>query len=165
MSTKHRPIASTLGFIFSKDRQSVLMVHRTFRADDENLGLYNGIGGKLERNEDVLTGMKREIREETGLTVHSLHLRGTLCWADFGPKKEDWLAFIFVIDAWEGEPFKTNEEGTLSWVPVEALSTLPMWAGDRLFLPLVFDENPRIFHGFMRYAGDEPVAWHYFREG
>ena len=49
----HKPIVSTLGFILSTDRKSVLMVHRTYRDDDENLGKYNGIGGKLERDEDV----------------------------------------------------------------------------------------------------------------
>lgn len=158
-NTLHKPIASTLGFILSKDRKSVLMVHRVFRKDDENLGRYNGIGGKLERDEDVASGMIREIREETGLVVRSLTLRGTLCWADFGPRKQDWLAFVFRVENWEGEPRATNEEGTLHWVPVADLEKLPMWAGDRLFLPLVFDGDPRIFHGFMRYDGDVPAEW------
>jgi len=157
--TPHKPIASTLGFILSQDRKSVLMVHRTFRKDDENLGLYNGIGGKLERDEDVASGMIREIREETGLTATSLRLRGTLCWADFGPRKQDWLAFVFLVESWEGAPRAANEEGTLHWIPVADLGGLPMWAGDRLFLPLVFDDDPRIFHGYMRYAGDVPAEW------
>ncbi|MGI5870000.1 MAG: NUDIX hydrolase [Kiritimatiellia bacterium] len=161
--TPHKPIASTLGFILSPDRQSVLMVHRVFRRDDENLGLYNGIGGKLERGEDVAAGMIREIREETGLVATSLKLRGTLSWADFGPRKQDWLAFVFLVEDWTGEPAATNEEGTLHWVPVAELDALPMWAGDRLFLPLVFDGDPRLFHGYMRYEGDAPAEWRYTR--
>ena len=156
---RYTPIASVLGFILSPDRRSVLMVHRTYRQDDENLGKYNGIGGKLERGEDVASGMRREIREETGLEVASMTLRGTLCWADFGPKREDWLAFVFLIDAFSGEPQRDNEEGTLHWIPLAELDALPMWAGDRLFLPMVFDGDPGVFHGFMRYEGDSPVAW------
>ncbi len=160
---RHRPIASTLAYILSPDRSKVLLVHRTFRLDDENLGKYNGIGGKLERNEDVQTGMRREIREETGLEATSMQLRGTLAWADFGPHKEDWLAFVFLVDGYEGTPFSENEEGTLSWEPVDRLGELPMWKGDRLFLPLVFDGDERPFHGYMRYEGDEPVEWRWSR--
>ena len=159
----HKPIVSTLGFILSADRKSVLMVHRTYRGDDENLGKYNGIGGKLERDEDVASGMIREIREETGLQATSMTLRGTVCWADFGPKKQDWLAFIFVVDGYTGTVAADNEEGTLQWVPLDRLPELPMWPGDRLFLPLVFDDDSRLFHGFMRYSDDTPVAWHYER--
>lgn len=159
----HKPIASTLGFILSQDKNFVLMVHRTYREWDENLGKYNGVGGKLERNEDVAEGMMREIKEEAGLTVTSMTLRGTLCWVDFGPEKRDWLAFVFLIDDYSGEPFADNEEGRLSWISISALDTLPMWKGDKLFLPMVFDDDSRLFHGLMRYEGDTPVEWRYTR--
>lgn len=163
MDTRHRPIASTLAYILSPDRTNVLLVHRLFRKDDDQLGKYNGVGGKLERDEDVASGMKREIREETGLEVVSMTLRGTLAWADFGPHKEDWLCFVFVVDGFRGEPASQNEEGTLSWQPVGKIGELPMWKGDALFLPLVFDGDPRLFHGYMRYDGDEVAEWHYER--
>ena len=161
--TIHRPIVGTLGYILSPDRKSVLLVHRTFRKDDQNLGKFNGVGGKLERDEDVASCMTREIREETGLRVTSMQLRGTVAWADFGPRKEDWLGFVFLVDGFEGEPFAENDEGTLSWQPVAELGALPMWKGDRHFLPLVFDGDPRPFHGFMRYEGDEPRDWRFSR--
>ncbi len=47
---KHRPIVSTLGFILSADSGSVLMLHGTYWEDDENIGMYNGIGGKAMRS-------------------------------------------------------------------------------------------------------------------
>ena len=162
-NARHRPIASTLAFILSPDKTQALLVHRTFRDDDENLGKYNGIGGKLEPDEDVVEGMRREIREETGLEVTSMTLRGTLTWADFGPHREQWLAFVFLVDGFTGDPPDRNEEGTLSWVPVADIPSLPLWKGDRLFLPLVFDGDERPFHGFMRYEGDEPVEWRWTR--
>ena len=73
---RHRPIVGTLGYILSPDRRRVLLVHRTYRETDENLGKYNGVGGHLERGEDVAACMVREIREETGLEVVSMRLRG-----------------------------------------------------------------------------------------
>ncbi|MBR1609136.1 MAG: 8-oxo-dGTP diphosphatase [Kiritimatiellae bacterium] len=160
---RHRPVVGTLGYILSPDGAKVLMVHRTYRESDENLGKYNGVGGHLERGEGVAECMKREIREETGLEVVSMRLRGTVCWSDFGPSKTEWLGFVFVVDSFRGEPFADNEEGTLSWVPVDEIGSLPMWKGDRLFLPLVFDSDPRPFHGYMRYEGDEPHDWRFDR--
>ena len=126
---RHRPIVGTLGFILSPDRERVLMVHRTYRRTDENLGKYNGVGGHLERGEDVAACMVREIREETGLEVLSMSLRGTVCWSDFGPAKEEWLGFVFLVDGWRGEPFADNEEGTLSWERIDRLGELPRGAG------------------------------------
>ncbi len=157
MDNRFRPIASTLAYILSPDKRKVLLVHRTFKDDDENLGKYNGIGGKLERGESMTEGMVREIREETGLTVKEMHLAGTIIWNDFGPKREDWLAFVFVVESFDGTPYESNEEGTLSWEDIDKLETLPMWKGDRLFLPLVFRDNKEPFHIFMRYDGDDPV--------
>lgn len=158
--SRPRPILGTLAYILSEDGKSTLLVHRTYRETDENLGKYNGVGGHVERGEDIAACMKREILEETGLTVESMRMRGTMVWADFGPSKEDWLGFIFVVDKWSGTPFADNEEGTLSWERIDSLDSLPMWKGDRLFLPLVFSQDPRQFHGYMRYEGDEPRDWH-----
>lgn len=162
-ASRPRPIVGTLGYILSEDRQSVLLVHRTFRKSDENLGKYNGVGGHLERGEDVMACMVREIKEETGLDVKEMTLRGTMAWANFGPNHDDWLGFIFVVTRYEGTPFAQNEEGTLTWHRIDELGTLPMWDGDRHFLPLVFDDDPRPFHGYMKYDGEPAVEWKFTR--
>ena len=41
-------------------------------------GLYNGVGGHLERDEDPLTGAVREIQEETGLELASVRFYGAI---------------------------------------------------------------------------------------
>ena len=43
------------------------------------------------------------------------------------------------------------------------LPSLPMWEGDRLFLPLVFDKNPKPFHGYMPYKKGKLTGWRYTR--
>jgi len=159
----YTPIIGTLGFIVSPDRQNTLLVHRINRSDDAHLGKYNGLGGKLETNEDVMSCIRREIREEAGIECEEVVLRGTINWTGFGPNNEDWLGFIFRIDKFIGQPFKENEEGNLIWHPIERLNELPMWEGDRYFLPMVFDRDPRIFHGVMPYRNSRPVGWDYHR--
>ena len=131
--------------------------------DDHQLGKYNGLGGKLEPHEDVVAGMRREIHEEAGIDCEDLQLRGTISWPGFGKHGEDWLGFVFVITRFSGTPHASNAEGTLEWVPVERLHELPMWEGDRNFLPLVFDDDARAFHGVMPYRDGRMLSWSYSR--
>ena len=159
----YQPILATLGYLLSKDGRRVLRVHRNARPGDQHLGKYNGRGGKLEADEDVAAGMRREIHEEAGVDCHALQLRGTLSWPGFGREGEDWFGFIFLITDWSGEPPATNAEGSLEWVAIEDLESLPLWEGDRHFLPLVFDGDPRPFHGVMPYRDGRLLSWRFSR--
>jgi len=159
----YTPIIGVLGYVLSPTGQEVLLVHRHRRPEDQHCGKYNGIGGKLRAAEDVASGMLREAREEAGIEIEAMTLRGTINWTGFGPQGENWLGFVFLITRFRGTPRCENEEGTLAWHAVARLAELPMWEGDRYFLPLVFDSDPRIFHGYMPYAGDRPLEWSYVR--
>lgn len=159
----YTPILATLGYVLSPDRARVLMIHRNARPDDAHLGKYNGLGGKLDPLEDVVTGMRRELREEAQIEAVDLTLRGTISWPGFGKGGEDWLGFLFLITRYSGKPPASNPEGDLEWVPVERVLglDLPLWPGDRLFLPLVFGPDPRQFHGVMPYKDGQPIGWSY----
>ncbi len=159
----YTPILATLGFVLSTDAKRVLLVHRNARPEDMHLGKYNGLGGKMEAAEDALSCMRREIREEAGIECTRIELRGTINWPGFGKKGEDWLGFLYLIHAYEGEPQMRNEEGDLEWIEISRLHELPMWEGDRLFLPLIFDLDPRPFHGVMPYREGRMISWAYER--
>lgn len=155
----YRPIMSTLGYVLSPDRTHVLLTHRIGREGDDQFGKYNGLGGRMESAEDVATCMIREIHEEAGLQVTHMALRGTVNWTGFGPNGEDWFAFVFLITAFRGTARDQSDEGPLVWMSRDVLNDLPMWEGDRYFLPLVFDEDPRVFHGYLPYDGERPTDW------
>jgi len=157
------PIGGTLGYILSRDRKKILLIHRNLRHNDHHLDKYNGLGGKMLPNEDVVSCLRREIFEEAGIKCEDIILRGTINWTGFGPEGENWLGFIFRIDRFSGTPFTSNEEGSLSWVPIDDLDKLPMWEGDRYFLQLVFDDDPKLFHGYMPYRDGRPLSWNYER--
>jgi 8-oxo-dGTP diphosphatase len=157
----YTPILATLGYVLSPDGQKVLLVHRDRRAEDAHFGKYNGLGGKLHPDEDVVAGMRRELREEAGVECTALSLRGTISWPSFGKQAEDWFGFIFRIDGWTGHQHTENPEGTLEWVEVGKLLELPLWEGDRYFLPLVFERTGRQFHGVMPYRDGRPLSWSY----
>jgi 8-oxo-dGTP diphosphatase len=157
----YTPIVGTLGYVFSPDGRRVLLIHRNTRPSDPHFGKYNGLGGKMEANEDVIACMRREIREEAGIECEALRLAGTISWPGFGANGEDWLGFIFRIDRFRGEPHARNVEGTLEWIDVDRVLELPLWEGDKHFLPLVFANNARQFHGVMPYRDGRPIGWEY----
>ncbi|MFN0027859.1 MAG: NUDIX hydrolase [Acidimicrobiales bacterium] len=172
----YRPIIGTLAYVWDRRRDQVLLVHRTARAEDEHLGKYNGLGGKLEADEDVVSSLRRELREEAAIEVVRFSLRGTISWPGFGADGTDWFGFVFVVQEWSGTVPAHNAEGTLHWVPrsrllegcsdderVRERAALPMWEGDRFFLPLVFDDDPRPFSAVMPYEGGRPIRWSYSR--
>lgn len=156
-------ILATLGYVLSADRRQVLMIRRDTRPDDVHFGYYNGLGGKLEPGEDVLTGMRREIQEEAGLECGPLEAAGTVSWPGFGRDGENWFGFLFRIPSWSGTPLTGNDEGSLHWVDVADVlaGALPMWESDRHFLPLVFAGQPRPFHGVMPFHQGRAVSWSY----
>ncbi|MGB7963909.1 MAG: 8-oxo-dGTP diphosphatase [Propionicimonas sp.] len=153
----YTPIIGTLGYVVSADRRRVLLVHRT-REGDQHQGKYNGLGGKLEPDEDIVGCLTRELREEAGIVPTSLRLRGTVSWPGFGAGGEDWFGFIFVVDAYEGDVPPFNDDGPLVWADLDRLTELPMWEGDRYWLDLVFGGGPA-FHGVMPYVDGRPASW------
>jgi 8-oxo-dGTP diphosphatase len=159
----YKPIIGTLGFVLSLDRKKTLLVHRNARQDDAHFGKYNGLGGKMLANEDIVSCLKREIKEEAGIDCTEVVLRGTINWSGFGTAGEDWLGFIFIVTRFTGDPLPKNEEGTLAWHRIDQLQELPMWEGDRFFLPMVFDRDPGIFHGHLPYKKGKPLGWTFSR--
>lgn len=154
-----QPVLATLGYVMSPDATRVLMIHRNKRLDDQHYGKYNGLGGRIEANESIVAGMRREILEESGLIAAELVLRGTISWPGFGKTDEDWFGFVFRIDRWTGTPHAGNHEGTLEWIALDQLLDLPLWDSDRYFLPMVFADRPATFHGIMPYKDGRMVSW------
>lgn len=56
-----------LGFIFSEDLKNILTIQKNRPV--EQAGLFNGIGGKVEPEEEPLNAISREVFEETNLKI------------------------------------------------------------------------------------------------
>lgn len=153
------PVLATLVYVMSKDKSSVLLIKRTKREDDIHFGKYNGLGGKLEPTEDIVSGAKREVLEEAGIVVEDISLRGTINWPGFGKDGQDWFGFVFRVDAYSGVPMTENPEGYLEWVELSRLGQINLWESDRSWLHYVFDGRPGHFHGVAPFVDGKMVSW------
>ncbi len=141
-------INTTLCYI--EEDGKYLMLHRTKKKNDPNENKWVGIGGKFEEGESPEDCLCREVKEETGLTLSSYRYRGIVTFvSDVYPTE---YMHLFTAHAYTGELI-TCKEGELAWVAKEAVPTLPLWEGDRVFLRLLATECP-FFSLKLTYCGD-----------
>ena len=128
-----------------------LMLHRTKKENDCNRDKWIGIGGKFERGESPEECMLREAKEETGLMLTSWRYRGIVTFvSDRWPAEQ---MHLFTARGWTGQ-LTECDEGQLEWLPRDKLFALPMWAGDRIFLELLWQDAP-FFSLKLVYAGEK----------
>lgn len=132
-----------------------LMLHRNKKPGDHHKGKWNGLGGKFEPGEAPEDCVRREVLEESGLTLRDPRLRGVLTFPAF-KDGEDWVVFVFTATEFSGELID-SAEGTLEWVDDARLADLPLWEGDRVFLPWL--EREEFFSGRFVYR-DGKLAEH-----
>ncbi len=114
---------------------------------------YNGLGGHVERDEDIYASAAREIREECGLEVHDLRLRGVTV-IDAGDPQLGILLFAFTArsDLRETTP---SDEGTLEWVPSDRLGDYDLVEDLARILPRILAMPDGAPPYFAHYGYDE----------
>ena len=73
---------------YLEHQNQILLLHR--QKDDEQQGLWLAPGGKVELHESPYEAAIREVKEETGLHVLSMTLKGVLTFPDEYGKISIW---------------------------------------------------------------------------
>jgi 8-oxo-dGTP diphosphatase len=147
---RYSVIPRTLVFITRGDK--VLMLHG---APTKRIwaNKYNGIGGHVERDEDVFTSARREAKGETGLEIDRLRLCGVIN-IDTDHASSGIMLFVFTAESRSGDPIP-SDEGRLEWIDRNALDQIDLVEDLTTILPralnLPIDAPPFFAH----YSYDE----------
>ncbi len=116
-----------------------LLLHRVKKENDLNKDKWIGVGGKFEDKESPEDCLKREVAEETGLTLVRYRFRGIVTFVS--DRWETEYMHLFTADRFTGT-IHPCDEGDLEWVDDSTMDRLPTWEGDRIFLELLRREEP-----------------------
>lgn len=86
-------------------------------------GLYNGIGGHIERGEDIQEAALRELQEETGITDVDLLFVGQIM---VDVSEETGVAIFLFRGQYGGDDFTHSKEGELAWIPMDQVGEVPV---------------------------------------
>ena len=91
------------------------------RAHDPDAGLWDTLGGFLDEGEHPLDGLRRELREETGLEVEPGEYLGTYLdtYGD-DPEATSVLNLVWEARIVSGDPAPADDVSELRWFPRDA---------------------------------------------
>jgi len=137
-----RNIAVTLECFVKKDGK-YLMLHRspTKRIMPD---VWMAPGGHREFNEGLLACTRREVLEETGLTIKNIRIRATGN-AYLKDLDEEFYFHFLVADYAGGTLVPLVKDGEFKWLTPEEILTLPTLLAElKYVLTQVFSDDPRI---------------------
>lgn len=97
-------------------------------------------GGKIKFNESIIDSVKREIKEETNLTLSSVKFCGIKDWYD-PDKNLKYIIFLFKTDDYEGTLLSETNEGKNYWIKKNKIKNQKLAPGFENDLVLFFDDE------------------------
>jgi len=137
--TRHRARLATVVFLRRGD-DVLLLRHPEHK--DRFPGCWDGIGGHVEPEEDLHESALRELREESGIAISRLQLRGVI--HESGMVGHHYVVFLFTGDAPAGE-VHSPEGLELAWHPVGQLAGIPLVEDLRHWLPALLGARETLF--------------------
>ena len=104
----------------------------------------------IEEGETPEMCIRREVLEETGLTVGSLQKAGIV---DFHYDDVYERVYFFKSSDFSGTQIPCSE-GIAEWIPKEKIADLNLWEGDRKFLPYLLSDEKLFFRMKLIYRAD-----------
>ena len=136
VSERYTVIPRTCNFVFNENGEILLLKFSEVKGG--MAGFYDPPGGHIEEGEGILESARREIKEETGLEVENLKLKGVVHVTNFFGK--NLCLFITMSMALHGKLVEC-EEGTLHWVDQEKLDEIKIFEDLKLILEKVLDNG------------------------
>lgn len=146
---RYSVVPRTLSFLV---REQQILLQKLGEGGAGWAGLYNGLGGHIERGEDPVSAAVREVREESGLHVPVQRLCGVVM-VDTGGSPGIAL-YVFVGQVASDQPDPDRPE--LRWIPLDKLEQQPLVEDLPTLIPAALKayQEHAAFSAAYRYAAD-----------
>ena len=145
---------------FLRRGNKILLLFRNKKEIDINKGKWIGVGGHIESDETPIDAVVREVKEETNYDLVDFNKKAIIIF-NFGQEIE--VMHLFVATKFKGKMASECNEGELAWKNLSDLDNLPMWDGDRVFLPRVLNNSP-FFEMVLFYKDDVLLKYKYLND-
>lgn len=127
-------LETTLCLLKNKNEILLAMKKRGFGE-----GRYNGVGGKIERDETPEQAMVRETEEEINVTPIKYEKVGLIEFDEFYKENKQNLVFhLYMVYEWNGIPTE-SEEMKPKWFDINNIPYEKMFPDDKYWLPLILE--------------------------
>ncbi|XP_018588278.2 oxidized purine nucleoside triphosphate hydrolase [Scleropages formosus] len=116
-------------------------------------GRWNGFGGKVQPGETIEQAAKRELLEESGLTVDTLDKIGNIKF-EFVGETEILDVHIFRTDTFTGYPTESDEMSP-AWFDCDKIPFDQMWPDDKLWFPFMLQRKK--FLAYFKFQGHDLI--------
>ncbi len=142
---RYHVVPRTIIFVFNNEK---VLLQKGALDKKINAGLWNGLGGHIERHENIITAAKRELFEESGISCDKLDFCGTIM---IDVVAEEGI-ILFVFGYKNGQcGFNESSEGKLEWFSVTEIPDLDIVDDVPFLIEKVKDinENRRAISSFV----------------
>lgn len=104
-------------------------------------------GGKLEADESIYESCVREVKEETGLDVHALNLKGIIHY-ELKEEKERWIIYLYETNEFSGNLHVNANEDEIFWMNYSDLKDAELSNDLDVYLKVYEDDNIMEAHAY-----------------
>lgn len=97
---------------------------------------WNGVGGKVEKDESVDSAAEREAQEEIGVEIKQTNKVAELSFYFSHNPTWNQRVHVYFPEVWDGEP-NESEEMEPQWFQTEYIPFEHMWPDDEFWVPEV----------------------------
>ena len=140
--------------IFLRNEDKILLIKGS---PDKKIwpGLYNGIGGHIERGENLISAAERELLEETGIAGVDLSLRGII----FIDVNQNNGITLYIFEGFvESKTIKNSPEGEIEWINTEEIHNYPLVEDLYELIPRIISNEDKTIIGRYYYENENLIT-------